>query len=39
MCDANVLYATSFVCLGAKAKLRRRNPKVLVALDVISEIC
>ena len=33
------LYATSFVCLGAKAKLRLRNPKVLAAFDVISEIC
>ena len=35
----NVLYVTSFVCLGAKAKFRLRNPKVLVAFDDISEIC
>ena len=34
-----VLYATSLVCLGAKAKLRRRKPNVLVALDEISEMC
>ena len=32
-----VLYATSLV--GAKAKFLRRKPKVLVALDEISEIC
>ena len=37
--QTNVLYATSFVCLGAKAKFRLRNPKVLVAFDDISEIC
>ena len=30
---------TSLVCLGASAKLRRRKPKVLVALHVISEKC
>ena len=35
----NVLYATSLVCLGAKAKLRRRKPNVLVALEEISEMC
>ena len=38
----NVLYAahdTSFVYLGASAKLHRRKPKVLVVLHVISEIC
>ena len=34
-----VLYATSLVLLGAKAKFLRRKPKVLVALDEISEIC
>ena len=32
-----VLYATSFVLLGAKAKFLRRKPKVLVALDEIPE--
>ena len=34
-----VLYATSIVLLGAKAKFLQRKPKVLVALDEISEIC
>ena len=34
-----VLYATSLVLLGAKAKFLQRKPKVLVALDKISEIC
>ena len=34
-----VLYATSFVLLGAKARFLRRKPEVLVALDEISEIC
>ena len=34
-----VLYATSLVLLGAKPKFLRRIPKVLVALDVISDIC
>ena len=34
-----VLYATSFGLLGAKAKFLRRKPKVLAALDEISEIC
>ena len=34
-----VLCATSLVLLGAKAKFLRRKPKVLVALDEISEIC
>ena len=34
-----VFYATSLVLLGAKAKVLRRKPKVLVALDEISEIC
>ena len=33
-----VLYATSLVLLGAKAKFLRRKPKILVALDDISEI-
>ena len=32
-------YATTLVCLGAKAKLRRRKPIVLVALAEISEMC
>ena len=35
----NVLYVTSLVCLGAKAKLCRRKPIVLVALHEISETC
>ena len=35
----SVLYATSLVCLGANARLRRRKPNVLVADDVISETC
>ena len=34
-----VLYVTSLVLLGAKAKFLRRKPKVLLALDEISEIC
>ena len=34
-----VLYATSLVFLSAKANFLRRKPKVLVALDEISEIC
>ena len=34
-----VLYATSFVLLGAKAKFLRRKPSVLVALEEISEMC
>ena len=34
-----VLYATSFVLLGAKAKFLRRKPSVLVALEEISETC
>ena len=34
-----VLYETSLVLLGAKAKFPQRKPKVLVALDEISEIC
>ena len=34
-----VLYATSFVRLGAKAKFLRRKPSVLVALEEISEMC
>ena len=33
------LYATSFVLLGAKTKLLRRKPSVLVALKEISEMC
>ena len=32
-----VLYATSFVLLGAKAKFLRRKPSVLVALEEISK--
>ena len=32
-----VLYATSFVLIGAKAKFLRRKPRVLVALDEISD--
>ena len=32
-----VLYATSLVLLGAKAKFLRRKPSVLVALEEISE--
>ena len=39
-CDRiKVLYAAAFASLGAKVKLRRRNPRVLVAFEVISEIC
>ena len=34
-----VLYGPSLVLLGAKAKFLQRKPKVLVALDEISEIC
>ena len=34
-----VLYATSFVLLGAKGKFLRRKPSVLVALEEISETC
>ena len=34
-----VLYATSFVLLGAKAKFMRRKPSILVALEEISEMC
>ena len=34
-----MLYATSLVCLSAKAKLRRRKPNVFVALAKISETC
>ena len=34
-----VLYVSSLVLLGAKAKFLGRKPKVLVALDEISEIC
>ena len=34
-----VLYATSFVLLGAKAKFLLRKPSVLVALEEISETC
>ena len=34
-----VLYATSFVLLGAKAKFLRRKPSVLVALEEISCTC
>ena len=34
-----LLYATSLVLLGAKAKFLRRKPSVLVALEEISEMC
>ena len=34
-----VLYATSLVLLGAKAKFLRRKPSVLVPLEEISEMC
>ena len=33
-----VLYETSIVLLGAKAKFLRRKPKVVVALDKISDM-
>ena len=33
--QTKVLYATSFVLLGAKAKFMRRKPSVLVALEEI----
>ena len=33
-----VLYATSFVLLGAKAKFLRRKSSVLVALEEINEM-
>ena len=35
--QSKVLYATSSVLLGAKAKFLRRRPSVLVALEEISE--
>ena len=34
-----VLYATSLVLQGAKAKFLRKKPSVLVALEEISEMC
>ena len=34
-----VIYATSLLLLGAKAKFLRRKPCVLVALEEISETC
>ena len=34
-----VLYATSLVFLGAKAKFLRREPSILVALEETSETC
>ena len=34
-----VVYATSLVLLGAKAKFLRRKPSALVALEEISEMC
>ena len=37
--QTKVLYATSFVLLGAKAKFLRRKQSVLVALEDISEMC
>ena len=33
-----VLYATSFVLLGAKAKFLRRKPSVLAALEELTPI-
>ena len=39
LCQTKVLYATSLVFLGAKAKFLRRKPSVLVALEEISEMC
>ena len=33
--QSKVLYAASFVCLGANAKFRQRKPKVLAALAVL----
>ena len=37
--QTKVLYATSLVLRGAKAKFLRRKPSVLVALEEISEMC
>ena len=37
--QTKVLYATSFVLLGAKAKFMRRKPSVLVSLEEIFEMC
>ena len=37
--QTKVLYANSYVRLGAKAKFLRRKPSVLVALEEISETC
>ena len=34
-----VLYATSLVLLGAKAKFLRRKLSVLVSLEEMSEMC
>ena len=36
---SKVLYATSSVLLGAKAKFLRRKPSVFAALEKISETC
>ena len=37
--QTKVLYATSLVLLGAKAKFLGRKPSVFVALEEISEMC
>ena len=37
--QTKVLYATSLILLGAKAKFLQRQPSVLVVLEEISETC
>ena len=37
--QTKVLYATSLVLRGAKAKILGKKPSVLVALEEISEMC
>ena len=37
--QTKILYATSLVLLGEKAKFLRKKPIVLVALEEISEMC
>ena len=37
--QTKVLYATSFLLSGAKAKFLRRKPSVLDALEEISKMC
>ena len=37
--QTKVLYATSLVLLGAKAKFLRRKQSVLFALEEVSETC